>query len=140
MKSLKTLIKLRKDEVDKRRKELSEIEQRQQLLVNEHTALEHKIEQETAAAANFPEAAVTFANFLKKALKRRDDLTRNIIQLQQIIDKKRDELQAAFGELKKLEIVLENKITEAYREELKREQVKLDEIATRNLSRLAADQ
>ncbi len=133
MKSLKTLIKLRKDEVDKRRKELAEIEARQQALVDEHTALENKIELETEAASNFPETAVTFAGFLKKALKRRDDLTRNIIQLQHIIDKKRDELQLAFGELKKLEIVLENKIAEAYKAELKREQLKLDEIAARNL-------
>ena len=139
MKSLKTLIKLRKDELDKRRKELSEIEQRQQLLINEYEELGRKIEKETRAASEFPEMALTFASFLKKAMKRREDLMRNIKQLQTVIDKKRDELQTAFGELKKLEIVLDNKIAEAYREELKREQLKLDEIAARNLKALVQE-
>jgi flagellar export protein FliJ len=135
MKSLKTLIKLRKDEVDKRRKELADIEQRQQLLTQEHEKICRNIELETEAAQNFPEMAVTFAGFLKKALKRRDDLLRNIKQLQNIIDKKRDELQMAFSEQKKLEIVLDNKIAEAYRLELKKEQLKLDEIAAQNFRR-----
>lgn len=139
MKSLKTLIKLRKDEIDKRRKEIADIEQRQLLLVNEHDALEKRMELEAEAATNFPETAITYASFLKKAIRRRDDLVRNIIQLQHIIDKKRDELQIAFGEQKKLEIVLDNKIAEAYRAELKREQLKLDEIAARNLKFLGQD-
>ena len=133
MKSLKTLIKLRKDEVDKRRKELSDIEARQQSLIAEFERHGKSIEIESAAAVNFPETSITFAGFLKKTLKRRDDLQKAIKLMQQVIDKKRDELQEAFGELKKLEIVLENKITEAYRAELKREQGKLDEIALRRV-------
>ena len=131
MKSLKTLIKLRKDEVDKRRKELTEIETRQQLLIKERTELANQMKRETAAATEFPEAAITFASFLGKALKRREMLTNNIKQLQQVIDKKRDDLQSAFGELKKLEIALENKINEATQAELKREQIQMDEIALR---------
>lgn len=135
MKSLKTLIKLRKDEVDKRRKEIAEIEARQQALVDEENKVEKQITLESEAATNFPETAVTFANFLKRALKRKEDLIRNIIMLQQIIDKKRDELRVAFGELKKLEIVLERKIEEARREEARREQLQLDEIAGRQTHR-----
>lgn len=131
MKSLRTLIKLRKDEVDKRRKEIAEIEARQQKLRDEHAKIGGQIIIETEAAREFPETAVTFASFLKKSLKRQEDLMRTIKQLQQVIDKKRDELLVAFGELKKLEIVLERKIEEQYQAELKREQIMLDEIAGR---------
>lgn len=134
MRSLQTLIKLRKDEVDKRRKELAEIETRQAKLQLEYDNLGKKIEEEIIASKKFPEQAITFAAYLKKTKKRREDLMRNILQLQEVINKKRDELQAAFGEQKKLEIVLERKIEEEKIAANKREQLKMDEIAARKFS------
>jgi flagellar export protein FliJ len=134
MKSLKTLIKLRKDEVDKRRKELAEIEMRQAKLQHEHDNLGKRIDEEVIAAREFPDQAITFAAYLKRTKLRMEDLLRNIIMLQQVIDKKRDELQAAFGEQKKLEIVLDRKIEEEKFSANKREQLKMDEIAARKFT------
>jgi flagellar FliJ protein len=131
MKGLKTLIRLAKDDVDKRRKELAEIEERQRGYIDERTRLEQELERETAAATEFPETAITFADYLAKNKKRREDLTRTILQLQKVIDKKRDELLDAFGEQKKLEISLERKLEEARQAEIKREQLQMDEIAGR---------
>ena len=134
MKSLKTLIKLAKDEVDKRRKELAEIEARQQKLMEEHANISVQIKKEGEAVKEFPECAITYAKFLQKSLKRQEDIMRTIKQLQLAADKKRQELQEAFGEQKKLEIVLERKIEEQYKAQLKHEQLQLDEIAGRKVT------
>lgn len=135
MKTLKTLIRLKKDEVDALKKQLAEMEERQQVLKDEHRDLSAALEREAEFASNFPESLQSFADYTKKTLKRLEQLMHTINVMQKAIDKKRDELQDAFGELKKFEIVLEQRQHTLFEEGKKRESKMMDEVALRGFSR-----
>jgi flagellar export protein FliJ len=135
MKTLNTLIRLQKDEVDKRKKELAEIEARKQKLVDEHTSLTEQLERESELATQFPEAASAFALFARKTIDRQKSLVKTIEVVQKTIDKKRDELQIEFGELKKYEIALDQYKERIFLEEKKRDAKLMDEVAIRGFSR-----
>ncbi len=135
MKTLKTLIKLQKREVDRIREELATLLERQQVLQDEHDGLEKELERESQVATEFPEVAISFAEYAKRTTKRMKDLLRTIAKLQEAIDAKRDELQEAFGEQKKLEIALEQKELERFNHLKQLEIKKMDEVALRGFSR-----
>lgn len=135
MKTLKTLIRLKKDEVDKLKKELTQLEERQQRLIDEHDALNVQMAHEAEVAAQFPECAGSFAAYVKKTLERQKNLKTTINLLQESIDKKRDELQLEFGELKKYEIALEQRQNAILNEAKRRDALKMDEVALRGFSR-----
>jgi flagellar export protein FliJ len=135
MKTLKTLIRLKKDEVDELKKQLAEMENRQQVLKDEHRDLGLALEREAEFASNFPESLQAFADFTKKTLKRQEALMHTIEAMQKAIDKKRDELQEAFGELKKFEIVLEQRQLALFEEAKKRESKLMDDVAIRGFMR-----
>jgi len=134
MRTLNTLIRLKKDEVDKLKKELAEMENRQQVLKDEHNMLGERLKSEAKFASEFPESLAAFAEFTKKTLKRQEDLMRTIETMQAAIDKKRDQLQDAFGEQKKFEIVLEQRELAKFEAAKKREDKLMDEIALRKIN------
>lgn len=135
MKTLKTLIRLQKDVVDKLKKELAQIQERQQALIDERENLSRQLEHESEVATKFPEAAAPFAAFAKKTLDRQKLLTRDIEMLQRAIDKKRDDLQAEYGEQKKFEIALEQRQLAELAEIKRKEAIKMDEVALRGYIR-----
>ena len=135
MKTLKTLIRLKKDDVDKLQKELGQIQERQRKLQEEHDFLSGEVEKESAVATQFPESAGGFALFLKKTLERQKILLNNIKMLQNAIEKKRDELLLEFSEQKKFEIALEQRQMAVFNEAKKREGIRMDEVALRGFSR-----
>ena len=134
-KTLKTLIRLKKDDVDKLQKELSQIQERQQRLHDEYNNLEAELIREEEAATNFPEAMHGYAMFAKRTMDRQKILLNNIRMLQQAIDKKRDELLVEYGEQKKFEIALEQRQLAALNEAKRLESIKMDEVAARSFAR-----
>ncbi len=135
MKTLRTLIRLKKEDVDKLQKELAQIQERQRVLQDEHNYLTAELEREAKLATEFPEVAGAFAPFAKKTLDRQKLLMKNIQLLQQAIDKKRDELLVEFGEQKKFEIALEQQQLAEMNEAKRRENIKMDEVAARGFGR-----
>ncbi len=135
MKTLRTLIRLKKDEADKLKKELTQIEERQRILKDEHHELGVQLELEATAATNFPECASAFAAFAKKTIERQRALLKNIEMLQVAIDKKRDELLDAFSELKKFEIALDQRLAAERGETQRRETIMMNEVALRGFVR-----
>lgn len=135
MKTLKTLIRLKKDDVDKLQKELSQIQERQRKLQEEHDDLGAELLREADVATQFPELAGSFGTFAKKITDRQKILLNNIALLQAAIDKKRDELLVEFSEQKKFEIALEQQQLAANAEIKRLESIKLDEVALRGFSR-----
>ena len=135
MKTLKTLIRLKKDEVDGLKKELAQIEERQRILLDEHADLANQLENEAAVAAEFPEIAASFAAFAKRTVTRQKNLMKTIQILQAAIDKKRDELLVEFGELKKFEIALDQQQIAAFNESKRRDSIAMDEVAIRGFVR-----
>ena len=135
MKTLRTLIRLKKNDVEKLQKELAQIQDRQQRLQLEHKELGEELEREATTATNFPETAASFALFAKKTIERQKALLTNIEMLQRAIDKKRDELLIEFGEQKKFEIALEQQQLAERGEVKRRETIRMDEVAARGFSR-----
>jgi len=135
MKTLRTLIRLKKEDVEKLQKELSAIQQRQRILQDEHDYLTQELEKEANMASQFPEVAGSFGLFVKKTLDRQKILMKNIQLLQNAIDKKRDELLVEYGEQKKFEIALEQRQLAELNEAKRREVIRMDEVASRGHSR-----
>src|SRR5688572_5085922 len=135
MKTLQTLIRLIKDEVDRLKKDLAQMEERRQKYQDEHDELGVQLIREADVATRFPEASQGFAGFAKRTLDRQKNLIRNIALIQKEIDKKRDELLEGFSEQKKFEIALENKQMEAFKEAKRRDNILMDEVAIRGYNR-----
>jgi len=135
MKTLRTLIRLKKEDVEKLQKELAAVLERQRVLQAEHDGLGQELERETLVAAEFPQAAAGFGSFAKRVIGRQKMLLENIKLLQAAIDKKRDELLTEFGEQKKFEIALEQQQLAAAGEAKRREGIRMDEVAARSFGR-----
>lgn len=128
MKSRKSLIQLRRFEVDERRRTVSDIEAMMNDLNQMVTDLERQIEVEQERAGVSDVNHFAYPTFAKAAIQRRDNLRASIGDLEKKLETARDELAEAFEELKKVEL-LEERDTERTRNEANaREQAELDEI------------
>lgn len=132
-KSLKTLIKLSKSEVDREQKELAEIQRLQDSFLWEIANLKRALEAEKKIAEeNFEDAqiALSFAKFSAATQTKIEEAQKEVEQLEQLILKKREQLQEAFAEQKKFEIVQAAKLHEQVVERNKKESQRLDEAGT----------
>jgi flagellar export protein FliJ len=130
-KSLKTLIKISKSEVDTLQKELSELQRRQDIFLNKIAKMNADIEREKKLANdNFEdhEIASSFVAFAAATKDKIEIAQTQVDILEKQIEAKRDELREAFSEQKKFEIVQANKLAKELAERNKKEDNKLDEI------------
>jgi flagellar FliJ protein len=132
MKSIKTLIKLSKQQLDEKRRELAELEkQKEQLL--EYSRLmadELRIEQEFAAST--PEMSMTFDSYQKKIAEKQANITYAVGEIDKQTAVIADEISLLFSDMKKYEIVLQQKTLEEENERKAKETKMLDEIALGN--------
>jgi flagellar export protein FliJ len=128
MKSRKSLIQLRKFEVDERRQTVSDIEtmmgEFQQMGIDLERQIE--VEQEKAGVSDVNHFA--YPTFAKAAIARRDNLKTSCTELESKLEEARDQLAEAFEELKKVELIEERDAQRVRAHEAAREQVELDEI------------
>lgn len=134
-KSLQTLAKLAKSEVEKLQKELAELLKQEDLLKSDILRLQNAILSEAQIASTNPELGRNFPAFLQ-ATKKKIELAQNKLSaLLQRIAKKRDQLGEAFSEQKKFEIVMQNKLLEKIKEEQRKETIMLDEVGVNIFNR-----
>ncbi len=136
MKSLKTLIKLNKDKLDKilRKIEYAEIEKTR--LYSKKKQIEEEMEREVIkySASQYAYMLDSYMQNTRKLLKRID---LQIIDINTYIDRMREELAYQYADLKKFEIALENK-QRIEQEKIKKAEVKyLDEF---NSNKFVLDQ
>ena len=128
MKSRKSLIQLRKFEVDERRQTVSDIETMmsdlQQMIVDLDRQIE--VEQEKAGVSDVNHYA--YPTFAKAAIQRRDNLKNSVVELEVRLTEARDGLAEAFEELKKIELIEERDADRARADAAAHEQAELDEI------------
>ena len=129
MKSLKTLIKLNKDKLDKilRKIEYAEIEKTR--LYSKKKQVEEEAEQEVRkySASQYAYMLDSYMQNTRKLLKRID---LQIIDINTYIGRMREELAYQYADLKKFEIALENK-QKIEQEKIKKAEAKyLDEFNT----------
>lgn len=135
MKTLDTLIRLHKRNLDGLRREMVTLEtqksQLQQAIIN----LQKELDTEVALASKQPEMANFFGEFAKRIKTRQENLRQEIRNLDVKIAKLNNEIFEAFAELKKYEIARENAKLRAQEKEKHKETLMLDEIAAQQYQR-----
>ncbi len=131
----KTLIRLNRFQVDERSKKLVALQAESQRLTDRDSELGELLERERIAAMSSIEAGAMYGAFSNGIAKRRERIAAEQVRLRALIDKARDDLRAAMGEVKKFEIA-EGKARESERrEEAGRQSQLLDETALEGFRR-----
>ncbi|MDJ0686431.1 MAG: flagellar FliJ family protein [Alphaproteobacteria bacterium] len=135
MKTLGTLIRMAKFEVDERRRSLSVILEREAEFHRRLAALDAEFERERDLARASPELARNFGVFADRHKRRRAVVENRIAALQPAIVKARDDLAEAFETQKRYEITRDRNQEEAAAEEKRVEQAELDDLTSVRASR-----
>jgi flagellar FliJ protein len=121
MKSRETLIRLKKFQVDEKRRRVSQIEGMIADFQRMSVDLEREIQTEQERAGINDPSHFAYPTYAKAAIQRRENLTRSAEEL-------RVQLEDAFDELKKVELLDERDQARERAEESAREQADLDSI------------
>ncbi len=128
MKGLPTLIKLQKTLVDEQRVVLTRLQDNLDRVETAIRNLEAEKIREQQAAKKKPEEAVTYGAFVKRALKRGQQLERDRQVAEAAVLAARDKLAELFEEQKRYEIAAANRDAAERKEGARRERIELDEI------------
>ncbi len=133
MKSRETLIRLKRFQVDEKRRQVAQIE----AMVAEFERMANDLEREISveqdrAGINDP-GHFAYPTYAKAAIQRRDNLKRSASELQGQLEEARAQLADAFEELKKVEILEERDQVRGRSVEAAREQAELDRIGAQRI-------
>ncbi len=128
MKSRETLIRLRKFQVDEKRRRVAQIESMIAEFDRMSTDLEREILAEQEKAGIHDPAHYAYPTYAKAAITRRENLQRSALELKTQLDEARGHLAEAFEELKKVELLDERDQMRDRNMENEREQAELDQI------------
>ena len=131
MAKLSSLIRVQKHRVDEKQKilarlyaELEALEQKKQDVIDQ-IAKERKVAE---GMSSNPLTQLSFGNYIKKTKKIVSALENDIEKVNVRVSLAQDDIRAAFEELKKTEIVHQNRIDEEKKAQKKKENTELDEI------------
>ena len=128
MKSRETLIRLKKFQVDEKRRRVVQIESMIadfQRMMNE---LEREIQTEQDRAGISDPSHFAYPTYAKAAIQRRENMTRSADELRAQLEEAKAALGDAFEELKKVELLDERDQARSRAEENAREQAEMDSI------------
>ena len=130
MKSRESLIRLKRFQVDEKRRQVGQIE----LMVTEFEGmirdLDAQIAFEEQKAGISDVAHFAYPTFAKAAHQRKENLLVSIADLNEQLEQAQDQLREAIGELKKVEMLEER---DHKREQAERDQVEQDELDDLNM-------
>lgn len=128
MKSRETLIRLKRFQVDEKRRQVAQLEAMIAEFERMSVDLEREISTEQQRAGINDPGHFAYPTYAKAAIQRRDNLTRSINDLKVQLEDARAALAEAFEELKKVEILEERDNQREAANEAAREQAELDRI------------
>jgi flagellar protein FliJ len=128
MKSRETLIRLKKFQVDEKRRRVAQIESMIADFERMATDLEREIKTEQDRAGIHDPAHFAYPTYAKAAMQRRENLSRSAEELKVQLDGAKEALAEAFEELKKVELLDERDQNRERAEEEAREQAELDAV------------
>jgi flagellar FliJ protein len=128
MKSRETLIRLKKFQVDDKRRRVAQIEGMIAEFERMATDLDREIEAEQTRAGIHDPTHYAYPTYAKAAMQRRENLKTSAGELKGQLDEAKDALQEAFEELKKVELLDERDQSRERAEDNAREQADLDAI------------
>jgi flagellar export protein FliJ len=129
MKSLATLIRLKKQQVDELRRGMVRLEEQKQVLLDQHTMLANQLRHELELAGQLPELAGFFGDFAGRIRRQQEELMEKVAALDAKIVQLRDQIAEAFSEMKKYEIAKEQRLAKQRETQARREGLAMDEIA-----------
>ncbi len=128
-KDLHTLIRLNEWSVDERRRELGQVLQSLADLEDGlHRLGEELAREQQVVQASPDEAGFFYGNYANAVIDRRDHLKNGIARMEDEVAKAREKLNDAYRDLKKYEVVQENRDLRAAQEEAREERITLDEL------------
>lgn len=129
MRNRESLIRLHRFQVDEKRRKLAELE----LMRDEFRARERELEAQVLAeqrkAGISDVAHFAYPMFAKSVIRRRQNILNSIEDIERQLGVAKEELAGAFRELKKYEIIEDNRKRRHRREAMRIEQTELDEVA-----------
>lgn len=128
MSALDQLVRVHRWELDEKRRTLSDLERLADKLRADLTALDQEIERERALASRSLDTRRAFNSYIEAANERRETLARSIEQIEREIETARNEVNAAFQEVKKYELARANELRRENERLRRREQAQLDEL------------
>jgi flagellar export protein FliJ len=128
MKSRETLIRLKKFQVDEKRRKVAQIEGMIAEFERMGVDLEREIKSEQDRAGIHDPAHYAYPTYAKAAMTRRENLKRSADELKVQLDEAKSALGEAFDEMKKVELLDERDQAREREEEEAREQAELDAI------------
>ena len=128
MKSRETLIRLKKFQVDERRRKVAQIEGMIAEFDRMGVDLEREIKSEQDRAGIHDPAHFAYPTYAKAAMTRRENLKRSADELRIQLEEAKAALGEAFEEMKKVELLDERDQAREREEEAAREQSNLDAI------------
>jgi flagellar FliJ protein len=128
MKSRETLIRLKKFQVDEKRRKVAQIEGMIAEFERMGVDLEREIKSEQDRAGIHDPAHYAYPTYAKAAMTRRENLKRSADELRVQLDEAKSALGEAFDEMKKVELLDERDQAREREEDEAREQAELDAI------------
>jgi flagellar export protein FliJ len=128
MKSRETLIRLKKFQVDEKRRKVAQIETMIAEFERMAGDLDREIKTEQDRAGIHDPAHFAYPTYAKAAMQRRENLVRSADELKVQLDDAKNALADAFEELKKVEMLDERDQARERAEDAAREQADLDAI------------
>lgn len=130
MKSLDTLIRLQKWQLDEKRRQLADLRQMQADMTASIARLDEDIANEAVLAKKEPSLGANFGVFAQAANDRRDVMVGSLQELEGQIELVEAEINTSFTELKKIEVTKENREARIRKARDRKTQATLDEIGS----------
>ena len=130
MKSRETLIRLKKFQVDEKRRKVAQIEGMIAEFERTATDLEREIRTEQERAGIHDPTHFAYPTYAKAAIQRRENLQRSADELKVQLDDAKAELGEAFEDMKKVELLDERDQAREREEMAAREQMEMDSIGS----------
>lgn len=137
-KSLGTLIKLQRRELNDLRKQLNVLERQRAQLMEASIKLSEELQNEIEKAVALPEMGSFFGNFSARIQKRQEEIGMIVREIDKKTHSIVQKINEVFSEVKKYEIALENLLRREAEEANRKEQIMLDDMGVDRYSRQMA--
>lgn len=128
MRTLETLIRVQKRQLDQLRRDLVGLEQLAEDLRRQADDLEREVAAQQALARTTAEGAFAYPGYARQVIARREKIAASIADVDERLAAMRERVAEAFQDLKRYDIVLSNRRQQARMEADRREQLALDEM------------
>ena len=129
MRSRDTLVRLKKFQVDEKRRQVVQLEAMLQDFGRMVQELDNQIKYEEQKAGIHDQAHYAYPTFARAALQRKENISNSINDMNAQLDRAREDLNDAIEELKKVEILNARDQEAAAAENRRRDQATMDEVA-----------